>query len=194
MRVVGGIWKGRSIDAPGGCGTRPTTDRTRESIASSVLSFFDLELEGMSCLDAFAGSGSFGIEMLSRGAEHCTFIDSDKQAIRIIGRNLLSLGAASPSYRIICAESRKAIPSLASSGRRFDLIFLDPPYAMDAVEVAHLVDRLYAAGCVFVDALAVYERTAGAPSLAAAHARLIRSRKLGGTAVDFYRMGDHHGS
>ena len=72
MRIVGGMWKGRSIDAPWGRDTRPTTDRTRESIASSVLSLFDLSLEGLSVLDAFAGSGAFGIEMLSRGAACCS--------------------------------------------------------------------------------------------------------------------------
>lgn len=194
MRVVGGMWKGRPLIAPVGRGTRPTTDRARESIASSVLSLFDLDLGGISCLDAFAGSGAFGIEMLSRGIGHCTFVDSSRQAVRTIEQNLLSLGAEPASYRVICAESLKAVPSLAAHGASFGLIFLDPPYAMEAAEAARFVEALHAAGCTAADAVVVFERAAGAPLLDAAPACLIRSRKLGGTAVDFYRMGDDHGA
>lgn len=194
MRVVGGKWKGRPISAPAGRDTRPTTDRTRESIASSVLSLFELDLRGVSCLDAFAGSGSFGIEMLSRGIDRCTFVDSSTQAVRTIRQNLLSLGAAPSSYRVIRAESLEAVFSLAGLGAPFDLIFLDPPYAMGAAEVSRFVEDLYAAGRAAADAIVVYERATEAPLLKAAHARLIRTKKLGGTAVDFYRIGEDHGA
>lgn len=193
MRVVGGIWKGRTIAAPTGYDTRPTTDRTRESIASSVLSLFELDLGGVSCLDAFAGSGSFGIEMLSRGADTCTFVDSSSRAAQTIKQNLMSLGAEPSSYRIICAESLKAVSMLASHGASFNLIFLDPPYAMGSVEVSQLVEGLYAGGCIAADAVVVYERSAGESLLDADHVRLVRTKKLGGTAVDFYRMGEDHG-
>ena len=118
MRIVGGIWKGRSIDAPSGRDTRPTTDRTRESIASSVLSLFDLSLEGLSVLDAFAGSGAFGIEMLSRGAARCTFVDAGRQAVRTVKGNLASLGAAPASYRIITGDIFAAVAGLFSQGLR----------------------------------------------------------------------------
>lgn len=194
MRVVGGIWKGRSIDAPSGRDTRPTTDRTRESIASSVLSLFDLSLEGLSVLDAFAGSGAFGIEMLSRGAARCTFVDAGRQAVRTVKGNLSSLGAAPSSYRVVSGDIFAAVPVLSSQGAPFDLVFLDPPYAMPAAEVARLLEALSAAGCVTMDGIAVYERASAAPTIEAPCATLIRSKRLGETAVDYYRIGEDHGA
>ena len=194
MRIVGGMWKGRSIDAPWGRDTRPTTDRTRESIASSVLSLFDLSLEGLSVLDAFAGSGAFGIEMLSCGAACCTFVDAGRQAIRTVKGNLASLGAAPASYRIITGDIFAAVAGLSSQGAPFDLVFLDPPYAMPAAEVARLLESLSAAGCVTMDGIAVYERASAAPMIEAPCATLIRSKRLGETAVDYYRIGEDHGA
>ena len=194
MRIVGGMWKGRSIDAPWGRDTRPTTDRTRESIASSVLSLFDLSLEGLSVLDAFAGSGAFGIEMLSRGAACCTFVDAGRQAIRTVKGNLASLGAAPASYRIITGDIFAAVAGLSSQGAPFDLVFLDQPYAMPAAEVARLLESLSAAGCVTMDGIAVYERASAAPMIVTPCATLIRSKRLGETAVDYYRIGEDHGA
>ena len=82
MRIVGGIWRGRALAAPEGRDvTRPTTDRTREQMASMVLSAFDLDLSDVRILDAFAGSGAIGLELLSRGAAHCTFVDADRKAV-----------------------------------------------------------------------------------------------------------------
>ena len=93
MRIVGGEWRGRPLEAPEGRGTRPTTDRMRETIASMVLSAFDLDLDGVSVLDAFAGSGAMGLEFLSRGARRCTFVDSDRKAAGVVRRNVAALGA-----------------------------------------------------------------------------------------------------
>ena len=79
MRIVGGKWRGRSIQPPKGYAlTRPTAERTREAIASSILAAFGLNLENASVLDAFAGSGAMGLELLSRGAAHATFVDQDR--------------------------------------------------------------------------------------------------------------------
>ena len=189
MRVVGGIWKGRSLDAPDGRETRPTSDRVRESIASALLSAFDLSLDGVRVLDAFAGSGAFGIEMLSRGAASCTFVDSSRAAVRTIRRNLASLGAQPSSFEVIGADILKAADVLQREGRRFDVVFLDPPYAMPARDVGAFVEKLCSDGLVSSGSLIVYERAAASAALDTPSAALLRSKKLGETAVDYHQIG-----
>ena len=102
MRIVGGMWRGRALEAPEGRNvTRPTTDRTRESMASMVLSAFDLDLSEVRMLDAFAGSGAIGYELLSRGARSCTFCDADRKAVARIKRNGQALGAAREAHAVV---------------------------------------------------------------------------------------------
>ena len=94
MRIVGGKWRGRNIQPPKGYAlTRPTAERTREAIASSILAACGLNLENVSVLDAFAGSGAMGLELLSRGAAHVTFVDQDRKTAARIQKNAQSLGA-----------------------------------------------------------------------------------------------------
>lgn len=114
MRIVGGMWRGRPLEAPDGRDvTRPTTDRTREQMASMVLSAFDLDLSDVRILDAFAGSGAIGLELLSRGAAHCTFVDADRKAVARIKRNVSSLGASRAQYDVMGGDVAK----LVSRGR-----------------------------------------------------------------------------
>ena len=193
MRVVGGIWRGRTIAAPEGRDTRPTTDRVRESAASSVLSLFDLSLEGVRVLDAFAGSGAFGIEMLSRGAQSCTFLDTDKRALQTLKRNLASLGAGSAAT-VLALDAFKSPSALAGRNACFDLVLLDPPYAFDANDLSELVAGLFSAGCIAEDGIVVYERAANAPSLSVLCAEELRSKRLGETALDYFRIGATHGA
>lgn len=88
MRIVGGEWKGHPIEAPEGRDvTRPTTDRVREAVSSMLMSARGLTLDGASVLDAFAGSGALGLELLSRGAAHATFVDLDRGACARVRRN-----------------------------------------------------------------------------------------------------------
>ena len=94
MRIVGGKWRGKPFDAPSGRDvTRPTTDRVREAMASMVLSAYDLDLSGVSVLDAFAGSGAIGLELVSRGAGSATLVDSDRRNAQLL-RATVSLAAA----------------------------------------------------------------------------------------------------
>ena len=192
MRIVAGKWRGQGIAQPPESITRPTTDRVREALFSALESRIDFA--GIRVLDAFAGSGAFGIEMLSRGAACCTFVDAGRQAIRTVKGNLASLGAAPASYRIITGDIFAAVAGLSSQGAPFDLVFLDPPYAMPAAEVARLLESLSAAGCVTMDGIAVYERASAAPMIVTPCATLIRSKRLGETAVDYYRIGEDHGA
>jgi len=128
MRVIAGKAHGRRLAAPRGLATRPTSARARESIFSRLTVRMDLEEARV--LDVFAGSGSLGLEALSRGAAHVTFIDSSRAAAVAIEKNLRSLGA-SDKARIMVAEVRPALAELAHSGEKFDLVFVDAPYKND---------------------------------------------------------------
>lgn len=194
MRVVGGRWRGHPLEAPRGRDvTRPTTDRMRESVASMVLSAEGLSLDGLSALDAFAGSGAMGIELLSRGAARCTFIDSDRGACARVRRNLEAVGAAGGSWHILAGDAASVLARSRVPGAPFDLVFLDPPYAMSAEGVAGLLSRAQERGHLSPGALVVYERAAEAPGLDAWGFRAARTKSHGITAVDLVRLGADHG-
>ncbi len=97
-RIVAGQWGGRRIETPKGDGTRPTSDRVREAMFSSVESELG-GLDGIRVLDLFAGSGALGLEALSRGADHADLVESDRQAATVIVRNVRELGAPEPAPR-----------------------------------------------------------------------------------------------
>ena len=142
MRIVGGKWRGRQIEAPDGRDvTRPTTDRTREQIASMILSAAGLDLSGTSVLDAFAGSGAMGLELLSRGAARATFLDRDRRAVARIKRTASSLGAAPGEVSALGGDALR-LCERSRPGAPFGVVFLDPPYALDAGEVSRLVGLL----------------------------------------------------
>jgi 16S rRNA (guanine966-N2)-methyltransferase len=122
MRIIAGEWRGRAIDAPPGAGTRPTADRVRETLFSMLTSRLG-SFEDLRVADLFAGSGALGLEALSRGAAHATFVENNPKAIAVIRRNAAKLGA---EERVsILAASALGLPR----SEAFDLIFADPPYA-----------------------------------------------------------------
>ena len=127
MRVISGKWGGARLVAPKGRGTRPTTDRNREALFSMLGA--RLDFEGLKLLDAFAGSGALGLEALSRGAAHCTFIENDHAACRAIQQNIATCGAADATG-LIRRDALKADLGEA----QFDLVFLDPPYGKGLAE------------------------------------------------------------
>ena len=121
MRIVAGEWRGRKLVAPPGKSTRPTADRTRETLFSMLASRLG-SFEGLRVADLYAGSGALGLEALSRGAAHVTFVEIDRAATKAIEANAGALGA---SGRIsIRATSASALPP----SEPFDLIVADPPY------------------------------------------------------------------
>src|SRR3984885_3288077 len=128
MKIIAGHARGRKLKAPPGMTTRPATSRIRESIFSRLL--VRLDFSDLAVLDIFAGSGSLGIEALSRGAAHATFIDSSKAATSAIRANLEAIGLADRA-RIIASDLRRALPMLASEGKSFRLAFVDAPFADD---------------------------------------------------------------
>ncbi len=184
MRIVGGKWRGRAIEAPRGRDvTRPTTDRTRERVASMILSAMGLDLTGRSVLDAFAGSGAMGLELLSRGAARATFVDRDRRAVALVRRSAASLGARADEFFSlagdVCALAGRGLP-----GAPFDVVFLDPPYAMGADAVGGLVRTLAGTGQLAPGAVVVYEHAARTPGLACAGLGLVRSKTHGVSTVD----------
>lgn len=184
MRIVGGKWRGRRIEAPEGRAvTRPTTDRMRESMASQILSACGLDLSGRSVLDAFAGSGAMGLELLSRGAARATFVDRDRRAVARLRRTAASLGAAEGEVAALAGDVFSLV-SRGLPGAPFDVVFLDPPYALSAERVSSLVDALARGGQLASGAVVVYEHAADAPGLDCDALGPARSRTHGITAVD----------
>jgi len=119
VRIIAGRWRGRPILAPAGQSTRPTSDRTREALFSMLASRLG-SFEGLRVADLFAGSGALGLEALSRGAAHCTFVEIDRAALDAIRRNLAALGAEADVLAVSAEHARIPGP--------LDLAFLDPPY------------------------------------------------------------------
>jgi 16S rRNA (guanine966-N2)-methyltransferase len=125
MRIIAGEWRGRKIVAPPGDATRPTADRTRETLFSMLVSRLG-SFEGLRIADLFAGSGALGLEALSRGAAHVSFIENDMAAAKVIQANLAALGATAR------ADVRLASALKLPSAPAFDLILADPPYSPKA--------------------------------------------------------------
>ena len=118
MRIVGGEWRGRPIDSPKGRDvSRPTTDRVREAIASMLESALPEGIEGSRVLDAFAGSGALGLEVLSRGAEHAVFFDLDRSAAALVKRNLAKLSCAPARFQVMCGDVIASAADASQAGR-----------------------------------------------------------------------------
>lgn len=190
MRVVGGKWGGMPLESPEGRGvTRPTTDRNREAMASMILSARELNLEGSSVLDAFAGSGAMGIELLSRGAARCTFIDQDARAAARVRRNLAKVGAEKDAYAVLRGDACQLAERGRIAGAPFDVVFLDPPYALSADVVSAMLEHLVAQGALRPGATVVYERSAQAPGLGVPGLTPVRTKRYGITCVDLLEKG-----
>jgi len=126
MRIIGGQFKSRIISIPKGVDIRPTQDKVREAVFN-ILG----DVNGKKILELFAGSGAFGIEALSRGASHATFVDNNFRCAAAIRANLESLGIAAQYYSIIKSNALTSLPGLPKEENKFDIIFLDPPYYRD---------------------------------------------------------------
>jgi 16S rRNA (guanine966-N2)-methyltransferase len=123
--VIAGDARGRKLSAPHGLATRPTLARVRESMFSRLS--VRLDFQGLRVLDLFAGTGSLGIEALSRGAAHVTFVESARPALSALSRNLNALGFAAQA-RVLRTDVMRALEALGAAGERFDLVLTDPPY------------------------------------------------------------------
>ena len=124
MRIIAGTLKGRRLETPDWSGLRPTSDKLRETLFNVLQG----HIAGARVLDGYAGTGALGIEALSRGAGHVTFVESDSRAVRLIERNLQRCAVAD-RYAIIRARFADAARQCRAGA--FDLVLLDPPYGSD---------------------------------------------------------------
>lgn len=134
MRIIAGDWRGRKLVAPKGEATRPTADRTRETLFSMLTSRLG-SFEDLRIADLFAGSGALGLEALSRGAAHCLFVENDRPALDTIRANIASFDC-----RDRTSVEAVSVMQLRPAREDYDLLFLDPPYRTGAGAVA--LDRL----------------------------------------------------
>lgn len=140
LRIIAGQWRGRKLAVPAGEVTRPTADRTRETLFSMLVSRLG-DFEGLAVADLFAGSGALGLEALSRGAASCVFVEQDPAAIRALRGNVAALQAQSQ-----CDVRAGSVLALGPAKAPLDLVMLDPPYGTGAGEVA--LDKLQRLGWI----------------------------------------------
>jgi 16S rRNA (guanine966-N2)-methyltransferase len=140
MRIIAGEWRRRLLRAPPGEATRPTADRTRETLFAMLASRLG-SFEGLAVADLFAGSGALGLEALSRGAATCLFVENEPEAIRALRTNIAAL-RAQPQ----CDVRASSVMQLGPVKAPLDLILLDPPYGSGAGGVA--LDRLVRLGWI----------------------------------------------
>jgi 16S rRNA (guanine966-N2)-methyltransferase len=155
MRIIAGQWRGRTLKSPAGMETRPSADRTREALFSMLQSRLG-SFEDLAVIDLFAGTGALGLEALSRGAASCTFVEQDKPALDALRANIAALGAKAPGVTDVRAQ---AVNTLGPAPRAYDLMMMDPPYAMRAG--VPTLERLARLGWLAPGALASVEGERG---------------------------------
>jgi 16S rRNA (guanine966-N2)-methyltransferase len=178
IRIIGGEYRGRRIAVADRPGLRPTPDRVRETL----FNWLGQSLEGLACLDLFAGSGALGFEAASRGAARVVMVEHDRVAFQALEETLGVLNA--PQVELICED---AFTYLGRSGERFDVVFLDPPFGQNVLAsvLRHLKTK---------SGMRVYLE-AGEPVAAAAPWRELRRRRAGQVSYQLleWRGGDDQG-
>ncbi|MGB7319574.1 MAG: 16S rRNA (guanine(966)-N(2))-methyltransferase RsmD [Planktotalea sp.] len=182
MRIIGGEFRGRALASVGkgdaGAHLRPTTDRVRESLFNVLMGGrYDDPISDAKVLDLFAGTGALGLEALSRGAGHVTFVENGRKGQSLIRENI-ALCRAEPHTKLLGRDATR-LPQ--NTGEPFNLVFLDPPYGKSMGEAA-LASAL-ATGWIAQDALLLWEESAtiSAPQ----GCTLLETRSFGGTNISF---------
>jgi 16S rRNA (guanine966-N2)-methyltransferase len=185
MRIIAGEFRGRKLAAPRGRNTRPTPDRVREAL----FSILGDAVEGARVVELFAGTGSLGLESLSRGAAHAVFTEKDRDSFRCLTRNVEALGVAD---RVTLLPRSAFDLARHPAGREpFDLAFLDPPFRMfDSAESRRRLEDLLAGLPFSPGARVVVEHRAGhLGDFAPAGLRPLDTRRYGSTGLAFYAPG-----
>jgi 16S rRNA (guanine966-N2)-methyltransferase len=186
MRVIAGQYRSRALAAPRGLGTRPTSDRLRETLFNVLAP----GIEGAVFVDLYAGSGAVGIEALSRGASEVVCVENAEAALKAIRANLASLGIRG-GYTLEARGVAAALKRMASAGRLANIVFLDPPYeSAREYEVTLGLLGGEASGVLAPDAVVIAEH-AKRDDLSEKYGKLIRYRvlKQGDAALSFYSAG-----
>lgn len=176
-RIVAGTARGRRLKVPPGQ-TRPTSDRVREALFSTVSAWFG-GFDGLRVLDLYAGSGALGLEALSRGAGHVLLVESDTRAARTIRANIERTGLPGAEVAASAVERELASPP----AQAYDLVVADPPYAVAAAKVESVLESLVS-GWLTTDSLVVVERDRRGASLTWPHGLVAeRERRYGETML-----------
>ncbi|MFI6036246.1 16S rRNA (guanine(966)-N(2))-methyltransferase RsmD [Streptomyces sp. NPDC051315] len=154
-RVIAGVAGGRRLAVPPGTGTRPTSDRAREGLFSTWQSLLGGPLDGERVLDLYAGSGAVGLEALSRGAGHVLLVEADARAVRTVRENVRTLGL--PGAEVRAGKARPIIQT--PPDEPYDLVFLDPPYAVSDDDLREILLTLRTEGWLAPEALVTVERS-----------------------------------
>lgn len=178
MRIVAGTARGRKLAAPDGLDTRPTGDRVREAVFNALYSLDDA-IDGATVLDLFAGTGALGLEALSRGAAHVTFVERNPKVLRVLEANIASTGADRSRLAVVRADAVDWLGKLPAA-TRFDVALLDPPYDFAAWDA--LLAALPAGLAVIESNREVMEEAKAAGAW-----ELIRHRRYGATVVTMVR-------
>ncbi len=179
MRIIAGTYRGRRIEAPEGMDTRPTLDRVRENLFNMLQG----RIRETRVLDLFAGSGALSLEALSRGAAFAVMADRDPKAVRTEKKNIAALGAENRT-RVIHSAWQETAARLRAEGEKFELIFLDPPYALtDLREVTAAVMPLMDADC-----LLIVEHEAKSEIQVSEGLQLVKERTWGYCGVKIYEQ------
>lgn len=182
MRVIGGIWRGQRLGAPAGRDTRPTADRVREAVFSSLFSLTG-GFEGRRVLDLYAGSGALGIEALSRGASHVVFVERDRRAAGVIAANLKSLRSGPDTWQVVTADVSRLVT--VAGVEPVSLLFADPPYTIDAAQVWQVLEGLAVGGVLEAGGVVVYEHRVDGGGAAPACFRVHAVKRYGDTGVTY---------
>ncbi len=183
LKIVGGAAKGRKLRGPKSDGIRPATSRVRKSI-------FDIlgDLSGLTVLDLFAGTGSMGLEALSRGAKSVSFVDSNQASISLLFKNLELTGFLERAH-ILKKSAATAVELLSKKGMRFDLIFLDPPYDRGWIDAT--LRKLNRFPLLAEEGMIVCEHSPREPPAFLSGLNKGQTRKYGQTLVSFLKRKDH---
>lgn len=184
LRIIAGVWRGRRLRFPADTAIRPTPDRVRETLFNWLAPF----VPGARCLDLFAGSGALGLEALSRGAAHVTFVERDAQAARAIETCLSEWDTErARDWRVVIADAQAFIGRNAPP---FDIVFLDPPFDSGLLEKA--CTGLERGGRLAAAARLYLECPAGVAPVVPAHWVEVNARQAGQVGYHLYLRGTSH--
>jgi 16S rRNA (guanine(966)-N(2))-methyltransferase RsmD len=186
MRVIAGKYGSRLLRSLEGMKTRPTSDRLRETIFNVLTAGDPSALEGSVWLDLFAGTGAVGIEALSRGAAHVTFVESGKKPAGVIRENLRSLGIRS-GFEVVEGEVLRGLRQLEQKGFAADYVFLDPPYAEHAAYTKTLESLAHSQVIMLTGKVVAEHDKRFDPGESFAKLRRYRVLEQGDSILSFYR-------
>ncbi|BCS97860.1 methyltransferase small [Desulfoluna limicola] len=178
MRIIGGDRRKKKLIAVPGLATRPTSDRVKETLFNII----QTRVRGAFVLDLFSGTGALGLEALSRGADHCLFIDSQKQALDTCRKNIAACRYEDKGT-VIQWDIAKNLNCLIRYTRPLDLVFIDPPYKKGLADLA--LGHLAQTEALSPDGLVIVEHAAGDPPVPGDGMTLTETRRYGTTALSF---------